>query len=141
MTTTIYIFYGTLLGMIGMLSVKIYEVKRRKRSVIYRIFVRFDEATHGMVARVFGGARARKQEFEKLLREDLKREIYQAVVRAIAHTRELYDKMRESSRGVIKLRENPKVSAFLKDIEEAKKEISEKNGGTGKIEEAFIEQK
>ena len=125
---TVYIFYGSLIGMLGMLAVKLYELKRRRRSFIYRIFSNFDETTHGMLARVLGTLRNRTKELEELIKVDFKKHIYQSVVTSIAHLRESYDKMRQSTRGVQKLKENPKVSAFLRDIEEAKREIGLKNG-------------
>jgi hypothetical protein len=134
---TIYIFYGSLLGMCGMLSVKVYELKRRRRSLIYRMFARFDERTHGMLARVIGTTRVKVKELEELIKVDFKKHIYQSVVTSIAHLRGSYDKMRQSARGVQKLKANPKVSAFLRDIEEAKREISSQ-GGEVKIEEVFI---
>jgi len=135
---TVYIFYGSLLGMFGMLSVKVYELKRRRRSLVYRIFAQFDEATHGMLAKVMGTLRSKIREFEELIKIDFKKHLYQSVVTSLAHLRESYDKMRQSARGVQKFKENPKVSAFLRDIEEAKREIIEKNG-EGKIEEVFIQ--
>ena len=131
MTATAYVFYISLLGMLGMLSIKMFELKRRRRSLVYHIFVRFDKATHGMLARIFGTLRTKKGELEIFLKEDLRRLIYQAIVSSIAHAREAYDRIRASSRGVVKLRENPKVSAFLKDIEIAKKEISLRGSGPG----------
>ncbi len=92
------------------------------------MFVRFDESTHGMLAKVLGPLRLNKQRAEEFLRNDLKAMTYQGVVKGIAHVREAYDNIRKSSRGVQKLRENPKVSAFLRDIEEAKKAIGDKGG-------------
>ncbi len=110
---TVYIFYGSLIAMTGMLSVKLYELKRRRRSFIYRIFANFDETTHGTLAKVIGTSRAKVKEFEELVKVDFKKHIYQSIVTSLAHVRESYDKMRQSARGVQKLKENPKVSAFL----------------------------
>ncbi len=133
---TVYIFYGSLLGMGGMLSVKLYELKRRRRSFVYKIFSNFDEITHGTLAKVFGITRAKAKEIEELVKIDFKKHMYQSIVTSLAHVRESYDKMRQSARGVQKLKENPKVSAFLRDIEEAKREIGLK-GEEGRIEEVF----
>lgn len=136
MTTTVYIFYGSLVGMIGMLSVKLYELKRRRRSLVYKVFAQFDEATHGMLASVMGKSRAKIKQAEELVRVDFKKHIYQSTVTSLAHLRESFDKIRQSARGVQKLKENPKVSAFLRDIEQAKREIGLK-GVEGRIEEVF----
>lgn len=114
--------------MIGMLAVKMYEVKRRRRSLVYHLFVQFDEFTHGMLAKILGSIRFKKEKLEIFLKNDLRTIIYQSVVKMIAHGRGAYDNIRKSARGVQKLKENPKVSAFLRDIEEAKKEIGEKQG-------------
>ncbi len=121
-----YIFYGSLIGMMGMLAVKMYEVKRRRRSPVYHLFVQFDEFTHGMLAKILGSLRFKKDKLEVFLKNDLRAISYQTVVKMIAHSREAYDKIRKSARGVQKLKQNPKVSAFLRDIEEAKKEIGDK---------------
>lgn len=136
----VYIFYGSLIGMLGMLTVKMYEAKRRRRSLVYRIFVNFDEITHGMLAKIMGNLRAKKDSFEDFMKVDFKKLLYLLAVKAVAHIRESYDKIRESSRGVQKLKENPKVSAFLRDIEEAKKEINKKNEEE-KAEESFLRDK
>lgn len=139
MTTLSYVFYASLVGMFGMILVKMYEVRLRRRSFIYKLFANFDEITHGLLAKIFVNFKAKKQEFDDFVKTDFKEHMYQVAVKGLAHLRESYDKIRESARGVQKLKENPRVSAFLRDIEEAKKEISEKNGASISTEKDKIE--
>ncbi len=122
-----YVFYGSLIAMAGMLSVKLYEMKRRRRSAIYHLFSHFDEIMHGAVGKIFGAFRTTEKQATHFLTVDLPRIVYRRIVTLAARLRDSYDKLRKGARGVQKLKENPKVSAFLRDIEEAKREMEAKN--------------
>ena len=132
---TALLFYISLIGLVGMFAVKLYEVKRRKRSIVYKVFSQFDEFSHGIVKKVVGTLRHQQERVSVFLRNEAPRAVYEYVVRAIAKTKERVEEMKVKSRGIKKLKENPKVSAFLRDIERAKYEIVRESQEKGDKEE------
>ncbi len=119
----VLIFYISLAIASLMLAVKIYEARRRKRSVVYKVFSYFDEWTHFAVSKVLGAVRRILSSAYNFLVHELPKRVYDFLVRCIAYVRSLYDRSMIFARGVQRLKSNPKVSSFLRDIEQAKKEI------------------
>ena len=127
-----YTFALSAFGLFGMLFLKVYEVKHKKKAFFGLILSRFDSKVHNRLNEVALTYDTGKEKLGLLVRQEIPRQAKYLYFITKKTAKEKYDTFWPNIRGSRILRKNKDVSAFLRDIAKHKEE----NGG-GRIDEEF----
>lgn len=128
----IYTFAISALGIFGMLFLKVYEVKNKKKAIIGMILSKFDSKVHSRLNDIVFIYDTGKEKLGTFVTQEIPRQSKYLYFLAKKTARQHYDAILPNIRGSRILRRNKDVSAFLKDIAKHKEE-----SGIGRIDDEF----
>ena len=121
------------IGVFGMIFLKIYEVKRKRKAYIGIILSKFDSKIHNRINELALTYDTGKEKASLFVKQEIPRQSKYFMFLTKKMAKEKLDFFWPNIRGSRILRRNGDVSAFLRDIAKHKKE----NGG-GRIDEEEI---
>lgn len=118
----LYIFGISFVFVFGIIFVKVYEYTHRRKIFISRFFAQFDSHTEQFIEKVFGKYDTLKLKLSALVQEEIPRQTRYFFLLLKKVARERYASLILDVRGNRKLRQDPNVSSFLRDISKHKEE-------------------
>ena len=130
----ISIFVISLIGVMAMLSIKVFEIKQHRKTWLFNYLSRFDEETSTMMQKLSQRFDLLDEQAVLFFKEKFPRQSKYFFLLLKKNMREKYENILPNIRGSRILRKDGKVSAFLRDISKHKEE----NGG-GRIDDDMVE--